>query len=114
MSNTRNAYIPPMSADSPRCPWKWSRGSPRAPGDRNAAWENQLAEDEPPRSPSRRGPPPGRGVRCLLGSDHVEVRVQEDVVHVGADVVDLVLTAAELHDPVDQAAGVLGQRRSHC
>src|ERR1700728_1286766 len=50
--------------------------------------------------------------RRLLGADDLEVLVDEDVMGpVDADVVDLVLAVAQLHDAVDDAAGVGGQRR---
>src|ERR1700727_1779858 len=47
----------------------------------------------------------------VVGADDLEVGVDEDVVGpVDADVVDLVIAVAELHDTVDGAAGVDGQR----
>ena len=47
----------------------------------------------------------------LVGADHREVLVDEDVVRpVDADVVDLVLAVAQLHDTVHDAARVGGQR----
>ena len=47
----------------------------------------------------------------LLGADDLEVLVDEDVVRpVDADVVDLVLAVAQLHNTVDDAARVGGQR----
>ena len=52
----------------------------------------------------------GTAMRCkahlrrLLGADDLEVLVDEDVVRpVDADVVDFVLAAAQLHNPVDHA-----------
>ena len=45
----------------------------------------------------------------LVGADHLEVLVDEDVVGpVDADVVDFVLAVAELHDTVDDTTGVGG------
>src|SRR5271165_3320977 len=56
----------------------------------------------------RRAAAPGR---LVVGADDLEVLVLEDVVGpVDADVVDLVVTVAECYDPVDDAAGVGGQR----
>jgi hydroxymethylbilane synthase len=50
-------------------------------------------------------------VRGLVGADNREVLVDEDVVRpVDADVVDLVLAVAQLHDTVHDAARVGGQR----
>src|SRR5438876_6789135 len=47
----------------------------------------------------------------LVGADDLEVLVDEDVVRpVDADVVDLVLAVAQLHDAVDDATRVGGQR----
>src|SRR5438876_9991534 len=47
----------------------------------------------------------------LVGADDLEVLVDEDVVRpVDADVVDLVLAAAQLHNTVDDAPRVGGQR----
>src|SRR6267142_194830 len=47
----------------------------------------------------------------LIGADDLEVRVDEDVVRpVDADVVDLVLAVAQLHNTVDDAAWVGDQR----
>ena len=47
--------------------------------------------------------------RRLVGADDLEVLVDEDVVRpVDADVVDLVLAVAQLHDTVDHAPGVGG------
>ena len=47
----------------------------------------------------------------LLGADDLERLVDEDVVRpVDADVVDFVLAVAQLHQPVDDAPGVGGQR----
>jgi hypothetical protein len=52
-----------------------------------------------------------RSTAWLEGADDLEVLVDEDVVRpVDADVVDLVLTVAQLHDTVDDAARVGGQR----
>src|ERR1700760_4268225 len=46
-----------------------------------------------------------------VGADDLEVLVDEDVVRpVDADVVDLVLAAAQLHNTVDNAPWVRGQR----
>src|ERR1700691_4343590 len=48
----------------------------------------------------------------LVGADDLEVLVDEDVVRpVDADIVDLVLTIAQLHHTVDNSARVGGQRR---
>src|ERR1700694_3419851 len=53
------------------------------------------------------GAPP----EALVGADHREVLVDEDVVRpVDADVVNLVLAAAKLHNTVDDAPWVCGQR----
>ena len=50
-------------------------------------------------------------LRRLLGADDREVLADENVVWpVDADVVDLVLAVAQLHDTVDDAARVGGQR----
>src|SRR5271154_3712543 len=50
--------------------------------------------------------------RQLVGADHLEVLVDEDVVRpVDADVVDLVLAVTQLHDPVDDSTRV-GRQRS--
>src|SRR3989454_9400951 len=47
----------------------------------------------------------------LVGADDLEVLVDEDVVRpVDADVVDLVLAVAQLHNTVDDPPGVGGQR----
>src|SRR5216684_8170368 len=47
----------------------------------------------------------------LVGADDLEVLVDEDVVRpVDADVVDLVLAVAQLHNTVDDAPRVGGQR----
>src|SRR6266567_3479331 len=47
----------------------------------------------------------------LLGADDLEVLVDEDVVRpVDADVVDLVLAVAQLHNTVDDTPWVGGQR----
>ena len=47
----------------------------------------------------------------LIGADDLEVLVDEDVVRpVDADVVDLVFAVAQLHNAVDDAPGVGGQR----
>src|SRR5205823_9253296 len=47
----------------------------------------------------------------LVGADDLEVLVDEDVVRpVDADVVDLVLAVAQLHDAVHDAPRVGGQR----
>jgi hypothetical protein len=47
----------------------------------------------------------------LVGADDLEVPVDEDVVRpVDADVVDLVLTVAQLHNTVDDTPWVGGQR----
>src|SRR5205823_9091941 len=47
----------------------------------------------------------------LVGADDLEVLVDEDVVRpVDADVVDLVFAVAQLHDAVDDAPRVGGQR----
>src|SRR5437660_1388432 len=49
--------------------------------------------------------------RRLVGADDLEVLVDEDVVRpVDADVVDLVLAVAQLHNTVDDAPRVGGQR----
>src|ERR1700674_410112 len=49
--------------------------------------------------------------RRLIGADGLEVLVDEDVVRpVDADVVDLVLAVAQLHNTVDDAPRVGGQR----
>ena len=65
--------------------------------------------------PDRHGRPEYvlRGLlRQLLGADHLEVLVDEDVVWpVDADVVDLVFAVAQLHDAVDNPPGV-GRQRS--
>jgi hypothetical protein len=52
-----------------------------------------------------------RSTAWLEGADDLEILVDEDVVRpVDADVVDLVLAVAQLHDTVDDAARVGGQR----
>ncbi len=52
-----------------------------------------------------------RLLRQLLGADHLEVLVDEDVMGpVDADVVDLVFAVAQLHNTVDNPARVGGQR----
>src|SRR5438309_1927538 len=62
-----------------------------------------VATSSSPRSPTRVAP--------LVGADHLEVLVDEDVVGpVDADVVDLVLAVAELDHTVDDAARVGRQR----
>ena len=49
--------------------------------------------------------------RRLVGADHLEVLVDEDVVRpVDPDVVDLVLAVAQLHDTVDDSAWIGRQR----
>ena len=46
------------------------------------------------------------GQGALLGADDLEVLVDEDVVRpVDADVVDVVIAVAQLHDTVDDAPG---------
>jgi hypothetical protein len=63
------------------------------------------------RAESRSRHPVAR-VEGLEGADDVEVLVDEDVVRpVDADVVDLVLTVAQLHDTVNDAPRVRGKRR---
>ncbi len=48
---------------------------------------------------------------ALVGADDLEVLVEEDVVRpVDADVVDLVLAIAQLHNTVDDGPRVGGQR----
>jgi hypothetical protein len=60
---------------------------------------------------------PSRGSRDLVaaqlvGADHFEVLVDEDVVWpIDPDVVNLVFAVAQLHDPVDNSAGVGSQGR---
>jgi hypothetical protein len=50
--------------------------------------------------------------RLVVGADDLEVLVDEDVVGpVDADVVDLVIAVAQLHDTVHDAARVGRQRR---
>ena len=52
-----------------------------------------------------------RALGFLVGADDREVLVDEDVVRpVDADVVNLELTVAELHDTVDDASRVGGKR----
>src|ERR1700685_33384 len=52
-----------------------------------------------------------RGARPLVSADDLEVLVDEDVVRpVDADVVDLVLAVAQLHNTVDDTPRVSGQR----
>jgi len=55
---------------------------------------------------------------ALLGADDLEVLVDEDVVgSIDADVVDLVLAIAQLHNSVDDSPRVRGQgsfRRLSC
>ena len=52
----------------------------------------------------------GRWSSWLIGADDLEVLVDEDVVRpVDADVVDLVLAVARLHNTIDDAARVGGQ-----
>ena len=64
----------------------------------------------------RRSRPAGLGVehglrRRLLRADDFEVLIEEDVVRpVDPDVVDVVLAVAQLHDAVDDAPRVSGQR----
>src|SRR5713101_3125303 len=49
--------------------------------------------------------------RRLVGADDLEVLVDEDVVRpVDADIVNLVLAVGQLHNTVDDAARVGGQR----
>jgi hypothetical protein len=68
-----------------------------------------IAPDVPPLSGG--GTSGVRSTAWLEGADDLEVLVDEDVVRpVDADVVDLVLTVAQLHDTVDDAARVGGQR----
>jgi hypothetical protein len=56
----------------------------------------------------------GRAGRRLLGADDLEVLVEKEVVGpVHADVVDVVVTVAQLHDAVDHAPGV-GSQSSLC
>src|ERR1700737_5440069 len=63
---------------------------------------------------SRRGKGRDPGIspdHCLVGADDLEVLDDEDVVRpVDADVVDLVLAVAQLHNTVDDASRVGGQR----
>jgi hypothetical protein len=52
---------------------------------------------------------------ALVGAGDLEVLVDEDVVRpVDADGVDLVIAVAQLHDTVDDASGVGGQRGFRC
>src|SRR5712692_1634469 len=91
-----------------------------------------MRPDRAPNGPAALSPPRGGEVtqlpllrRCpketrmnqrvqepqLIGADDLEVPVDEDVVRpVDADVVDLVLAVAQLHDTVDDAPRVGGQR----
>src|SRR5438552_11973796 len=62
---------------------------------------------------SRRSRGRSSGLQCysLVGTDDLEVLVDEDVVRpVDADVVDLVLAVAQLHNTVDDAPREGGQR----
>ena len=72
------------------------------------AWLTNDAANHMPRRPgsaSQRCARPTRG-RELIGADDLEVLVDEDVVRpVDADVVDLVLAVAQLHNTVDDAPG---------
>src|ERR1700694_3956210 len=52
-----------------------------------------------------------RPITALIGTDDLEALADEDVVRpVDADVVDLVLAVAQLHNTVDDASRVDGQR----
>src|ERR1039458_5113783 len=91
-------HLPPVSS---RHPWGYPgllyrSGAPRPYPDRHGRPEYVL-----------------RGLlRQLVGADHLEVLVDEDVVWpVDADVVDLVFAVAQLHDAVDNSPGV-GRQRS--
>src|SRR6202030_2373254 len=64
-----------------------------------------------PRVIRRADPPRLLSIMGLVGADNLEVLVDEDVVRpVDADVVGLVLAVAQLHNTVDDASRVGGQR----
>src|SRR5580704_3725377 len=85
-------------------PWTRPRPSERAP---RALAATCAAVPEPIAT----GGTDRSGYSTLVGADDLEVLVDEDVVRpVDTDVVDLVLAAAQLHDTVDDAARVGGQR----
>src|SRR6266513_2085862 len=88
-----------------RCP-PWTRPRPSERASRALA-ATCLTVPEPIAIGAR-----GRsGQGTLVGADDLEVLVDEDVVRpVDTDVVDLVLAVAQLHDTVDDAARVGGQR----
>src|ERR1019366_288097 len=73
-------------------------------------WPASTAAPTPAGTRARnQGEMDGRG--ALPGADDLEVLVDEDVVRpVDADVVDLVLAVAQLHNTVDDAPPVGGQR----
>src|SRR5712691_13128534 len=104
------AIVIPQSGVSP---WRWCAtcGIPRtrSPGRwlRQSSTLNRTCPQ--PRGWQLSGT--GKGQGALLGADDIEVLADEDVVRpVHSDVVDLVIAVAQLHDTVNDAPRVGGQR----
>src|SRR6202020_671250 len=98
----------------------------RPPAPREAAldWPSSRRSPKPTAGPrrSRRGPARAHALRsrcrsadthslALVRANNLEVAGDEDVMGpVDADVVDFVLAVTQLHHPIDDAAGIRGQR----